>query len=149
MVYLDNAATTPVDPRVAARMADVLLDGDAQANPSSLHAPGRAAAALVEAAREQVAALVGAAPGEIVFTSGATESINIALKGVARALAGRGRRHVVTSRTEHSAGIDTCRALEKAGFDVTWLTPDQDGLVDPALVAEALRDDTAIVSIMY
>jgi cysteine desulfurase len=146
-VYLDYAATTPVDARVAAAMAQCLTaDGDF-GNASSAHAFGRAAAARVERARAQVAALIGAAPDEIVFTSGATESNNLAILGVARANADRGR-HLVTARTEHKAVLDPCKRLEKEGFEVTYLTPGRSGVIGPAAVAGALRPDTQLVSLM-
>ena len=145
-VYLDYAATAPVDPRVAEAMAECLR-GPA-GNPSSSHASGRRARGLVEHARAQVAALVGAAPSAIVFTSGATESDNLAVLGVARAARDRGR-HVVTSRTEHRAVLDACRRLEREGFDVTWLRPGADGRVLAAQVAAALRPDTVLVALMH
>jgi cysteine desulfurase len=147
-VYLDYAATTPVDPQVAAVMADCLGRGGDFGNASSSHAVGRAAAARIEHARAQVAALIGAAPDEIVFTSGATESNNLALLGVARANADRGR-HLVTARTEHKAVLDPCKRLEKEGFAVTYLTPERSGLIPPAAVAAALRPETQLVSLMY
>jgi cysteine desulfurase len=146
-VYLDYAATTPVDPQVAAAMGACLtLEGDF-GNASSLHAPGRVAAARVAAARAQVAALIGAAAEEIVFTSGATESDNLAILGVARANADRGR-HLVSARTEHKAVLDPCKHLEREGFSVTYLTPERSGLIAAAAVAAALRPDTQLVSIM-
>jgi cysteine desulfurase len=146
-VYLDYAATTPVDPRVAAAMASCLtLEGDF-GNASSGHVFGRGAAARIERARAQVAALIGAAPDEIVFTSGATESNNLAVLGAARANADRGR-HLLTSRTEHKAVLDPCRRLEKEGFHITYLTPERSGVVTPAAVAAALRADTQLVSLM-
>ncbi len=146
-VYLDYAATTPVDPRVAAAMAGCLTVAGDFGNASSGHVFGRAAAARIARAREQVAALIGARPDEIVFTSGATESDNLAVLGAAHANADRGR-HVVTARTEHKAVLDPCRHLEKEGFRVTWLTPERSGLVTPAAVAAALRPDTQLVSLM-
>ncbi len=146
-IYLDYAATTPVDPRVAAAMAGCLtLEGDF-GNASSTHAFGRAAAARIERARSQVAGLIGAGAGEIVFTSGATESNNLAILGVARANADRGR-HLVTARTEHKAVLDPCKRLEKEGFSVTYLTPDASGIVTPTAVAAALRPGTQLVSLM-
>ncbi|MGO9804069.1 MAG: aminotransferase class V-fold PLP-dependent enzyme [Steroidobacteraceae bacterium] len=146
-VYLDYAATTPVDPRVAAAMMSCLtLEGDF-GNAASLHPPGRAAAARIAAARAQVAALVGAAVDEIVFTSGATESNNLALLGMARANADRGR-HLITARTEHKAVLDPCKRLAKEGFQVSYLTPERSGVVTPAAVAAALRPDTQLVSLM-
>jgi cysteine desulfurase len=147
-VYLDYAATTPVDPAVAQAMMRCLTTDGVFANPSSSHAPGRAAAALIERARAQVASLIGADPQEIVFTSGATESNNLAVLGVARANADRGR-HIVTSRIEHKAVLDPCRRLEKEGFRITYLAPDHSGRVDAASVAAALRPDTVLVSIMH
>lgn len=147
-IYLDYAATAPLDPRVAAVMQECLADASLQANPSSSHAPGRRAAARVGQARAEVAALVHAPPESIVFTSGATESVNLAVLGAARAT-GAARRHVVTSRIEHRAGVDACRQLEREGFKVSWLLPSREGLIAPEQVAEALRPDTALVSLMH
>ncbi len=147
-VYLDYAASTPVDPEVARAMMPCLAAEGAFANPSSTHALGRAAAVLVERARQQVAALIGAAPEEIVFTSGATESNNLAVLGLARANADRGR-HIVTSRIEHSAVLDPCRRLEREGFRVTYLNCDAAGRIDPQRVGAALEPDTVLVSIMH
>jgi cysteine desulfurase len=147
-LYFDHAASSPLDPRVTAAMSACLADPALQANPSSAHAAGRAAAARVALARGQVARLVNAPPETIVFTSGATESVNLAVLGVARA-AGAERRRVITSRVEHRAGVDACRQLECEGFTVTWLAPDRDGIVEPAQVAAALRADTALVSLMH
>ena len=147
-VYLDHAATAPLDPRVAAAMAECLADPALQANAASGHAAGRAAAARIEHARTQVARLVNASPDAIVFTSGATESVNLAVLGAARA-APAARRHVVTSRIEHRAGIDACRQLEREGFDVTWLEPARDGHIVPQAVVAALRPDTGLVSLMH
>ena len=147
-VYLDYAASWPVHPEVAAAMAACLGPDGPHANPSSAHAEGGRAAAAIERARGQVAALVGAPPESIVFTSGATESDNLALLGAARAGRARGR-HLVTSRTEHKAVIDACRQLEREGFEVTWLRPGTDGRVTPAQVEQALRDDTLAVSVMH
>jgi cysteine desulfurase len=147
-VYLDYAATAPVDPAVAALMAQCLAaDGDF-GNPASAHVFGAAAAARIAHARAQVAALLGAAPEDIVFTSGATESNNLAILGLAQPNADRGR-HIVTLRTEHKAVLDPCRQLERAGFSVSYLTPARSGLLDPATVAGALRPDTLLVSVMY
>lgn len=147
-VYLDYAASWPVHPAVAEAMAACLGAGGLHANPSSGHAEGRRAAAAIEQARLQVAALVGAPPEAVVFTSGATEADNLALLGAARAGRARGR-HVVTSRTEHKAVIDACRQLEREGFSVTWLRPGADGRVAPGQVEEALRPDTLLVSVMH
>ncbi len=146
--YLDYAATTPVDPAVAAAMSGCLTMSGDFANPSSTHALGVRAAARIEEARAQVASLIGAAADEIVFTSGATESDNLAILGVARANADRGR-HVVTARTEHKAVLDPCKRLEKEGFAVTYLSPTRSGLIDPHAFAAALRPDTVLASIMY
>ena len=146
-LYLDYSATTPVDPRVAERMSECLLAEGAFGNPASRsHAYGWEAEELVETARAQVAALIHADPREIVWTSGATESDNLAIKGVVEAVGGQ---HVVTTSYEHKAVLDTCAWLEGLGVDVTYLAPDAEGLVAPAMVADAIRDDTAIVSIMH
>jgi cysteine desulfurase len=149
VVYLDNAATTPVDPRVIEIMLECCgPDGDF-ANPSAVgHEPGRRARSRVEQARAEVARLVGATPEQIVWTSGATEADNLALFGAARFHRSRGR-HIVTSRTEHPAVLDPCRQLEREGFEVTYLKPGADGIVDPGQVAAALRDDTILVSLMH
>jgi cysteine desulfurase len=147
-VYLDYAATTPVDPRVAALMADCLASPELCGNPSSGHAFGRRARAVVEKARQQVAALVNARPDAIVWTSGATESNNLALLGAARFNASRGR-HIVSARTEHKAVLDPLKRLEREGFAVTYLAPEADGIVRPAQVIDALRPDTVLVSLMH
>ncbi|MGH8179441.1 MAG: cysteine desulfurase family protein [Steroidobacteraceae bacterium] len=147
-VYLDYAATTPVDPAVAEAMGRCLATPEGLGNASSAtHVFGRRAAEQIERARAQVAALIGAAPAEIFFTSGATESDNLAVLGVARANAHRGR-HVVSSRIEHKAVLDPLKRLEKEGFTVTLLAPDRSGRVTPCAVAAALRADTVLVSIM-
>jgi cysteine desulfurase len=147
-VYLDYAATTPVDPAVAEAMSRCLLEPACSGNASSTTHPfGRCAAERIERARAEVAALLGAAPAEIVFTSGATESNNLAVLGAARANAHRGR-HIVSSRIEHKAVLDPVKRLEKEGFAVTLLPPDRSGRVDPEAVAAALRPDTVLVSIM-
>jgi cysteine desulfurase len=148
-IYLDYAASTPVDPRVVAAMADCL--SSKPGNPASAtHGPGLAASERVEAARGEVAALIGAAPGEIIFTSGATEANNLALLGVARAARrdGKGHGHIVSSRTEHKSVLDTCKQLEKDGFAVTLVEPDETGRVLPETVGAALRADTLLVSLM-
>ena len=147
-IYLDYAATTPLDPKVAERMAACLTQDGVFANPASTHAPGRAARKVVEEARARIAALVNAAADEMVFTSGATEADNLAIKGLARFERQRGR-HIITSRIEHKAVLDACKQLEREGFEVTWLKPDPDGLIQPAAVKAALRDDTILVSIMH
>lgn len=149
LVYLDNAATTAVDPRVVKEMLACLGPEGDYANPSAVgHAPGRRARARVEQAREEVAALVGADPVQVIFTSGATEADNLGVLGAARFYRERGR-HVVTSRTEHPAVLDACRQLEREGCAVTYLKPGLDGIVAPAQVEEALRSDTILVSLMH
>lgn len=146
-VYLDNAATTPVDPRVAESMIECLRG--VHGNPASAgHDFGRRARALVEKARAQVAETVGARPESIVWTSGATESDNLAVMGAARFYADRGR-HIVSAKTEHKAVLDALKQLEREGFSVTYLKPGPGGIVQPGQVAEALRPDTVLVSIMH
>lgn len=151
-IYLDYAATTPVDPRVAAAMASCLQDPQAQGNPASAtHGLGLAAMARVEAARSAVAALIGAAPREIIFTSGATEANNLALLGVAAAARRSqpaAQRHVISSRIEHKSVLDPLRQLEREGFTVTLLEPDEHGRVPAEAVAATLRPDTLLVSLM-
>ncbi|MFT3904753.1 MAG: aminotransferase class V-fold PLP-dependent enzyme [Steroidobacteraceae bacterium] len=146
-VYLDYAATTPVDPRVAAAMAECLTQQGCFGNAASTHAAGRAARARIEKARQQVAMLLGAAAPELIWTSGATESNNLALLGAARAA--RGEKHVITARTEHKAVLDPCKQLEREGVRVTYLDTDAQGLIDPQQVAAALRPQTVLVSIMH
>jgi len=144
-IYLDYAATSPLDPAVAAAMSDCLAREFG--NPSSQHAAGKRARALVEAARAEVAARVGTAPDRIYFTSGATEANNLALKG---SLARRGARaHLVTSTIEHKSVLDAARALEESGVAVTYVPADSLGRVAPDDVARALRAETALVSIMH
>ncbi|MCL7941899.1 IscS subfamily cysteine desulfurase [Halomonas sp. ATCH28] len=147
-VYLDYAATTPVDPRVAEVMSRYLTLDGIFANPASRsHMLGWQAEQAVESARRQVADLIAADPREIVWTSGATEADNLALTGFMRANRARGR-HLVTSIIEHKAVVDTAKALEEEGFEVTWLTPGRDGRITPAQLREAMRDDTVLVSLM-
>jgi cysteine desulfurase len=146
-IYLDYSATTPVDPRVAAKMIPYLTEEFG--NPASRsHAFGWTAERAVEEARAEVAALIGADPREIVWTSGATESNNLALKGAAHFLKGKGR-HLVTLSTEHKAVLDTMRELERVGFEVTYLDVDSNGLVEPERFAAALRPDTTLASVMF
>jgi cysteine desulfurase len=146
-IYLDNNATTPLDPIVLEAMLPFLMDE--YGNPSSSsHAFGWAAREAVQKAREQTAQLVGAEPEELVFTSGATESVNLAMKGVARTYAKKGR-HLVTVSTEHKAVLDTARALQREGFEITVLDVDADGHVPPNALADSLREDTVLVSIMW
>jgi len=147
-VYLDYAATTPVDPRVAAVMAQCLTLQGAFGNAGSGHAFGDTAGAVVESARQQVAAAVGALPAEVIFTSGATEANNLSIFGVANYYRSQGQ-HIVTVRTEHKAVLDPCRELERRGWRVTYLAPRPDGMVDPAQVAAALRADTVLVCVMH
>jgi cysteine desulfurase len=147
-VYLDHAATTPIDPRVAAAMAQCLGAQGEFGNPASSHEFGHAAATLVERARAQVAASVGAAPREVIWTSGATEANNLAIFGIARYYREYGR-HIVTARTEHKAVLDPCRELERLGWRVTYLAPDGGGAVHADQVAAALRPDTVLVSLMH
>ena len=146
---MDYAATTPVDPGVISKMTQYLgLDGNFGNAASRSHKFGRDAELAVEKAREQVAHLICADPYEIVWTSGATESVNLAIKGVAHAYAEKGR-HIVTSTLEHRAVLDTCSHLARHGYEITYLAPDQDGLISPNLVKDALREDTILVSLMH
>ncbi|WP_089725780.1 IscS subfamily cysteine desulfurase [Candidatus Thiosymbion oneisti] len=148
-IYMDYSATTPVDPRVAEKMCSYLTPEGRFGNPASRsHSFGWEAEDAVDEARRQVAALVNADPKEIVWTSGATESDNLAIKGVAR-FYHKGGRHIVTAKTEHKAVLDTCRHLEREGFEVTYLDPRPNGLIDPAKLEAALRNDTILVSIMH
>lgn len=148
-IYLDHAATTPVDPEVARAMSDVLAASASYGNPGSIaHVFGRRADARIEAARAQVAALIGARPAEVLFTSGATESNNLAILGIARANADRGR-HIITSRIEHKAVLDPCKQLEREGFSVTYLAPNANGSIEPSAVQAWLRPDTTLVSVMH
>ncbi|MCP5264778.1 MAG: IscS subfamily cysteine desulfurase [Burkholderiaceae bacterium] len=146
-IYLDYSATTPVDPRVVDTMLPFLREHFG--NPASRsHAFGWTAEQAVENARKEVAALVNCDPREIVWTSGATESINLALKGAAQFYRERGR-HLVTVKTEHKATLDTMRELERHGFEVTYLDVDADGMVSPQAFAAALREDTVLASVMF
>lgn len=146
-IYLDYSATTPVDPRVAEKMIPYLVEKFG--NPASRsHAFGWEAEAAVEEAREQVAKLVNADPKEIIWTSGATESDNLAIKGAAHFYSGKGK-HVITVKTEHKAVLDTCRELEREGFEVTYLDVRENGLIDLDVFRAALRPDTILVSVMF
>jgi cysteine desulfurase len=148
-IYMDYSATTPVDPRVAEKMCACLTPDGSFGNPASRsHAFGWEAEALVDEARANVAALVNADPKEIVWTSGATESDNLAIKGAAH-FYGKQGKHIVTCKTEHKAVLDTCRQLEREGFEVTYLDPEPSGLIDLGKFQAALRDDTVLVSIMH
>ena len=148
-IYLDYSATTPIDERVVAEMVKYMGPESTFGNPASRsHAYGWTAEAAVEKAREDVAALVGADPREIVFTSGATESDNLAIKGVAHFNKKRGQ-HIITCKTEHKAVLDSCRQLEREGYEVTYLDPEANGLIDLEKLKAAMRDDTTLVSIMH
>jgi len=148
-IYLDYASTTPVDPAVADRMVEFLTPSGHFGNPASRsHMFGWQAEAAVEDARAEVANLIGADPREIVWTSGATEANNLAIKGCAQFNTRKGK-HIITSKIEHKAVLDTCRQLEREGFEITYLDPDKNGLIQPQAVADALRDDTTVVSIMH
>lgn len=148
-VYMDYAATTPVDPRVAARMAECLSMDGYFGNPASRsHIYGWQAEEIVENARRDVADLLGCESREIVWTSGATEADNLAIKGVAEFHADKGR-HIITSAIEHKAVLDSCRYLASNGYDVSYLKPDQHGLISAQQLAEAIRPDTILVSLMH
>ncbi len=142
MIYLDYAATTPIDPEVSAAMQAVL---PVYGNPSSVHGTGREARQLLEEGRERVARVLGCKPRELILTSGGTESDALAIYGVALA---RGRGHIVSTQLEHSAVLSAIRNLERLGFESTLLKPDPTGLIHPEQVAEALRPDTLLVSLM-
>ncbi|HCN68156.1 MAG TPA: IscS subfamily cysteine desulfurase, partial [Candidatus Accumulibacter sp.] len=146
-IYLDYSATTPVDPRVAEKMIPYLVEKFG--NPASRsHSFGWEAEAAVEEAREEVANLVNADPKEIVWTSGATESNNLALKGAAQFYCGKGK-HLITVKTEHKAVLDTCRELERQGFAVSYLDVQENGLIDLEAFSSALRPDTILASVMF
>ncbi|MBN1008131.1 IscS subfamily cysteine desulfurase [Amphritea pacifica] len=148
-IYFDYSATTPVDPRVADKMIECLtMDGNFGNPASRSHVYGWKAEEAVETARRQVADLLNADPREIVWTSGATESDNLAIKGVAHFYQKKGR-HIITSKIEHKAVLDTCRQLERERFEVTYLDPDKEGIIQPQAVADALREDTILVSLMH
>lgn len=148
-IYLDYAATTPVDPRVAEKMMQYLtMDGEFGNPASRSHRFGWQAEESVEIARSQIAELVNADPREIVFTSGATESNNLAIKGAAQFYKKKGK-HLITAKTEHKAVLDTMRQLEREGFEVTYLEVESNGLVDLAKLEAAMRPDTTVVSLMF
>lgn len=146
MIYLDHNATTPIDPEVADAMKPYL--GTHYGNPSSGYSLGRAAKEALEAARSQVSELLGCRPGEVVFTSGGTESNNMVIKGVAYSLAEKGR-HIITTAIEHPAVTNPCLFFLNQGFEVTFLPVDATGLVDPMSVKEAIRPDTILISVMH
>ncbi len=148
-IYLDYSATTPVDPRVAEKMMECLTHDGNFGNPASRsHAYGWLAEDAVDQARTNVAALVNCDPKEIVWTSGATESNNLAIKGAAHFYSKNGK-HIITLKTEHKAVLDTCRQLEREGFEVTYLEPREDGLVDLDVLRDTIRKDTVLISIMH
>lgn len=148
-IYLDYSATTPVDPRVAKKMCECLtLEGNFGNAASRSHVYGWRAEEAIENARRQVADLIKADPREIVWTSGATESNNLAIKGIAHFYVSKGK-HIITSKLEHKAVLDTTRQLEREGYEVTYLEPAEDGLITAEMIAAALRDDTILVSIMH
>ena len=148
-IYLDYAATTPVDPRVAEKMVQCLTQEGAFGNPASRsHAFGWESEKLVESARAQVAALVNADPREIIWTSGATESDNLAIKGAAHFYQKKGK-HLITVKTEHKAVLDTMRQLEREGYEVTYLEPLETGLLDLDVFKASIRDDTVLASVMH
>jgi cysteine desulfurase len=146
---MDYAATTPMDPRVAKKMMDYMTPDGEFGNPASRSHPyGWNAEAAVEEARKNVAALVNANPKEIIWTSGATESDNLAIKGAAHFYNKKGK-HIITSKTEHKAVLDSCRQLEREGYEVTYLDPEPTGLIDLGKLEDAIRDDTILISIMH
>ncbi|WP_206484285.1 IscS subfamily cysteine desulfurase [Thalassotalea sp. G2M2-11] len=148
-IYFDYSATTPVDKRVAEKMMQYMTTDGFYGNPASRsHKFGWQAEEAVDIARNQVAELINADPREIVFTSGATESDNLAIKGVAHFYSKKGK-HIITSKTEHKAVLDTCRELERQGYEVTYLDPEDNGLIDLKKLEAAMRDDTVLVSIMH
>lgn len=148
-IYLDYAATTPIDPRVAEKMIGCMTMEGNFGNPASRsHVFGWEAEEVVEQARTDVAALIGADPREIVWTSGATESDNLAIKGAAHFNQRKGK-HVITSKIEHKAVLDTCRQLEREGFEVTYLDPTPEGIITPESVEAAIREDTTVCSVMH
>ncbi|WP_428776315.1 IscS subfamily cysteine desulfurase [Vibrio sp.] len=148
-IYLDYSATCPVDPRVAEKMVQYMTMDGTFGNPASRsHRYGWQAEEAVDTAREQIADLLNADPREIVFTSGATESDNLAIKGAAHFYGSKGK-HIITCKTEHKAVLDPCRQLEREGYEVTYLQPESNGLIDLNKLRDAMRDDTVLVSIMH
>lgn len=148
VVYLDYAATTPVDPRVAEKMSQCLTLDGVFGNSSSVHVFGLAAKEMIEKARAQVAGLLGAEASEIIWTSGATEATNLALKGAAKLYQKKGK-HIITVKTEHPSVLDCCQQLEKEGYQVTYLSPDKNGVIDLVKIKNAIRDDTMLISVMH
>ena len=148
-IYFDYASTTPVDPRVINKMQECLsLEGNFGNPASRSHIFGWKAEEAVEEARSSIAALVNCDPREIVWTSGATESDNLAIKGAARFYKDKGN-HIITSKIEHKAVLDTCRQLEREGFEVTYLDPDSNGIISPEQINKTITDKTILVSLMH
>ena len=147
-IYLDYMATTPIDPRVAKKMLPYLIGDCTFGNSASQHSYGYQAKAAIEDARLQVAALINSDPKSIIWTSGATEANNLAIKGAACFYQRQGK-HIVTCKTEHKSVLDTCKYLETIGFSVTYLTPKSDGLIDLQMLEQSLQPDTILVSIMH
>ncbi len=145
-IYMDHGATTPVDPLVVDAMLPYFTE--TFGNASSLHSFGQEATSALEQSRQQVAASIGAKPEEIIFTSGGTESDNLAIKGIAYRNSGKGK-HIITSTIEHPAILNTCAYLEKEGFDVTYVPADSDGIIDMDELKKAIRDDTILISVMH
>jgi len=145
-IYIDNNSTTPIDPRVLEAMLPYLKDSFA--NPSSTHYFGQAINEKIKQARKQIADFINALPNELIFTSGATESVNIAIKGVAENYSSKGK-HIITVSTEHKAVLDTCKDCERKGFEVTYLPVKKNGLIDVSELKQAIRPDTILVSVMY
>src|SRR5690606_25903186 len=146
LAYLDYNATTPIDPRVLDAMLPFLKDNFA--NASSSHHFGQSIAANVKQARTQIADFINAEPNELIFTSGSTEAINIAIKGVAESYSNRGK-HIITVSTEHKAVLDTCKDLERKGFEVSYLAVQPNGLINLSELQQTIRPDTVLVSVMY
>lgn len=146
-IYADNAATTKVSRTVFEAMSPWIMEN--YGNPSSVYSIGRESRAAIDKARRQVADALGCQPGEVYFTSGGSEADNWAIKGTAHSLASKGKKHIITTNYEHHAVLHTCAALEKEGFTVTYLPVDKNGLITPQQVKDAIRPDTAIVTIMY
>ncbi len=146
-IYLDYNATTPVHPEVKEAVMPYLQEE--YGNPSSVHIAGRVARKAVEIAREQVAALLGCMPSEVVFTSSGTEANNMAVKGALKILRREGKKHIVTTAVEHASVYETCRYLEKEGFEVTYITPYRDGYIDEEKILSSIRENTALVSVMH
>jgi len=145
-IYMDHGATTPVDPLVVDAMLPYFTE--TFGNASSLHSFGQEANSALEQSRQQVAASIGAKPEEIIFTSGGTESDNLAIKGIAYRNSGKGK-HIITSTIEHPTILNTCAYLEKEGFDVTYVPADSDGIIDMDELEKAIRDDTILISVMH